>query len=765
MKSNTTWQRVRVVLSFCFIFSLSSSFAQQISWTGVPCSGLGCPSSGQHDNSFEFSITGLPLPEGDYSYLWNFGDGTFKTIPAGVGATVQHTYTQTGVYTPIVELTQEDYEDDPPPASSFIITDYVSGSNLTVNNLSTSLYLPPVNTMGANELFRITPSRGPVVTEGQGDLVSYAFQYQDPCDENLGGASTLQLKFFYPHDLVEADNRSDFTGINGITQSNIPGGSFHWMGLNGETFINGVVNSSTGQMELTFEVPASNVKFGPSYTLFLYFKIKDNIPTNSPYTLIGEYIPLGVPLSRACPAGNPQGPITTTIANSHDPNIQITDPSLLLCPGPTTGSQTVEYTVEFQNDGAAMTKQVDVKVWVDAQLDPIGVTIIGSSSNVTIANYTTNTTDQYIEFTLKPASLEGTNDPDYLSAFFEDATIGFIQFEVPVKNNVTLEGCSGLFSRSEIIFDCNSPILTNVVITPIGCPDTVNVGNCEKCLESPLFSLAPANYSANVDLATASQIDAAITAAGMDPSNCSYKWFPQEGLTNTNQKVARFTNAIYHSMDAYYLMVGEVNTCQNFVMKVPINWPVCDLGVNIVPICQNGQPTSLMIQVNDGTPIYYGMECDATTKTCCLPINTMNNPSSASLVIPIPNQPTLNYIVKDAAGCYASTTIDLPFNPLMVEDDPGDCEAELIITGGTPPYTAEWFNASLGTAPNQSVDLNNNTNFGPVTITDANGCSYTLDLQRNSCGGGGIISWPWGVIGIGVVLVATLIIGIRLERR
>ncbi|MCB0644807.1 MAG: PKD domain-containing protein, partial [Phaeodactylibacter sp.] len=120
MKTNTTLQQLRSALLPLLCIGLFSGFAtaQQITWIGVPCSGTGCPGSGRHTNSFIFDVSGLSLPETDYSYVWNFGDGTFKTIAAGVGASVEHTYNQPGTYTPIVELTQEEYDDDPPPASS-----------------------------------------------------------------------------------------------------------------------------------------------------------------------------------------------------------------------------------------------------------------------------------------------------------------------------------------------------------------------------------------------------------------------------------------------------------------------------------------------------------------------------------------------------------------------------------------------------------------------------------------------------------------------
>ncbi|MCB0640552.1 MAG: hypothetical protein KDC44_02895, partial [Phaeodactylibacter sp.] len=612
---------------------------------------------------------------------------------------------------------------------SRVITSYSGGSNLTISSLSTSLYQPAVNTMGANELYRITPSRELVVTEGEGDLAGFAFQYQNPCSGAMGKTDSLHLVFIYTKDMLVQDNLTSFSGLNGIHQTTSPESvNFHWMGFNGESYHSGVINGNN--VELKFTIPIGNLSPGEQHTFFLFFQVDDNVLVNSSYSINGSYNLVGSAPEMCSNATTPSA-IGGTIANSHDPNQQLTDPNILVCPGPGATAPLVPYTVHFQNDGNADTKEIRVKVWLDGQLDATGVTHIGQSSNVTLNSLTSNGNNNYVEYTLKPAMLKGTGDPDYLSTFYDDATKGHVEFQVPVRSTATLDGCSGFLSQSEIFFDCNAPIITNVARTPIGCPDTTGNANCEKCLAPDQFTLPTANFAANQDLVSAGAINSVLGAHGMSASTSTFKWFPLEGIINANQQVARFGGTEVLGIKAYYLVVGEPGSCKRLILKVPVHWKNCDLKVDIAPVCQNGIPVNLLIQVQNGTPPYYGMECAGAN--CCLEITPMSTATSANLTIPIPAQGSLQYIVRDSDGCYAETTINLPFQPLVVEDNPNDCLAKLVITGGAPPYTAQWANTALGPDPNQVVDLRQSVNFGPVIVTDSRGCTYTLNLQKGGC--------------------------------
>ncbi len=97
--------------------------------------------------------------------------------------------------------------------------------------------------------------------------------------------------------------------------------------------------------------------------------------------------------------------------------------------------------------------------------------------------------------------------------------------------------------------------------------------------------------------------------------------------------------------------------------------------------------------------------------------------------------------VTDVNGCTASTSVTinelstaLTLNATTTDEVAGsDGEIDLTVSGGTPPYTFDWDND--GTGDNDDTEdltgLTGTTTY-QVVVTDANGCTSTLDATVNS---------------------------------
>lgn len=84
------------------------------------------------------------------------------------------------------------------------------------------------------------------------------------------------------------------------------------------------------------------------------------------------------------------------------------------------------------------------------------------------------------------------------------------------------------------------------------------------------------------------------------------------------------------------------------------------------------------------------------------------------------------------------TTAGAQSQAFLVEDVPGDCQADLIITGGTAPYTFLWqWDGVLPQPGTSNLNLVGKSNVS-VTVTDANGCTAVFSPVAGTCPAG-----PW----------------------
>ncbi|MBK8426581.1 MAG: hypothetical protein IPL27_11690 [Lewinellaceae bacterium] len=63
-------------------------------------------------------------------------------------------------------------------------------------------------------------------------------------------------------------------------------------------------------------------------------------------------------------------------------------------------------------------------------------------------------------------------------------------------------------------------------------------------------------------------------------------------------------------------------------------------------------------------------------------------------------------VTDTLTGCYAEQWIDKRYIPVKIDDDPRDCVANLIVSGGQGPYTYKWVWNGGSTTVAGPLDMN-----------------------------------------------------------
>ena len=738
------------------IFCCSVGITQKIEWTAVPHNNSNTP----HANRFEFSIVNWldknldAVDQGNYAYLWNFGDGTFDTIDMHSNSTIEHTYLNTGNYTPSVELThKEEYDDDPPPQSR-ILADYKNGaSNLTITSLTTNTPTPHIE-LGQNELFKIIPSREPVIFEPpnkpkEGDIISYAFQYQNPCTTTL--SEDVRLKFSLSKNLLIQDTPSDFSPLQNVQSSTLnysQGGnnysiSFHWMNFNNESNPSLEVNGN--YFEIFFDLDKDDFQPGEQHTFFLYFQV-DPSTNLSQLEVFGQIVEdvLDEAASLPCTPDMPPGPITSSIKKSHDPNLQFSNFNNTACLYNQTNNRIV-YNIRFQNIGTGPAKDVRIKTWIDSRLDLNTVTNLTTTfpTDLELAEFKINPLDHTVEYWLCLNNLRGTGETGYLTQFPYEETIGLVAFEIRPKSDFKND-CSFLLSQSEIYFDCHPSILTNLTRIKLGCHNDDEV-NCGKCNQTGTIQTIQARKSTSLkpgdQLGSGeAEVSSLVKSTGQ---NLKTFWFPSEGIDDPRKAFPTLLE-INRKIRTYYRILVDQDNCKSEIIEYPIPMNACKMELEIFPIC-NANSTQLEIQISGGTGTYTVTECPLDKKElckqkenlnwCCSEVDVLLDSKTAIYKLEVPDdQDKIYFAVKDESGCYIEKVIKLPFKPLIVEKEVSNCQAKLIITGGKPPYTVTSPNGVKTQDPDPIFNLDPGvSDLGTYIITDDNGCSTQINLDNLKC--------------------------------
>ncbi|MFM8951213.1 MAG: beta strand repeat-containing protein, partial [Bacteroidota bacterium] len=194
----------------------------------------------------------------------------------------------------------------------------------------------------------------------------------------------------------------------------------------------------------------------------------------------------------------------------------------------------------------------------------------------------------------------------------------------------------------------------------------------------------------------------------------TYSYSNNGGLTYQSSNIFNSLNA-----GPYSLMVMDANGCTtsgaiNIVdAPGPIMGPITAVNVN----CYNGANGSISSAISGGTaPFNYNLNQGSTQTT-----GIFNNLSAGSY----------NILVTDANGCTATSSQVLSQPSALLTSASTTAStclngtngtASVTVSGGTSPYSYQWSNSGSSSATANNLSAGTYS----ITVTDNNGCTYTL---------------------------------------
>jgi gliding motility-associated-like protein len=197
----------------------------------------------------------------------------------------------------------------------------------------------------------------------------------------------------------------------------------------------------------------------------------------------------------------------------------------------------------------------------------------------------------------------------------------------------------------------------------------------------------------------------------------SYFWVPGAQTTQTATNLSAGT---------YYLTISDDLGCieQDSVL---INQPPCNNFITVVDdnylSCNGADDGSASVLIAHGTPPYNVDWIDGAGTTFASGTATVSGLAPDSYTVE----------VEDQSNCITFTTFDITEpDPLSIGLDAvniscngsGDGTIDLTVSGGTFPYSYQWFRSATPFATTQDI-VNLIPGTYSVTVTDANGCSVS----------------------------------------
>ncbi|MCW5924236.1 MAG: PKD domain-containing protein [Saprospiraceae bacterium] len=535
----------------------------------------------------------------------------------------------------------------------------------------------------------------PVRAMVSGHSITYILTYENPTSSACE-TITGDVVFTFDKEKLEYKNHETYPGSDNVDATNVSNG--------------------------TIKINLSNLARGTQKNAFLRFKT------------IGQHQATVTPPTAAMQLTSTDCGISTrpfvlsghnVVESSHDPNRKTAFIE------ERNGQQYLIYQITFQNDGPAPVKKVTITDELDAKLKNC---VLNNSnfSHHPAGTFSFSVQNGIIEAVINNINLPGTGQLGYGSAFQEPATIGRLRIEIPLGNSCpsTRLPCDAILNRAQIRFDCNPPIETNLAVVNLNCgatfaPDTT----CQNTVLSDSTFVLPDDSGTNISLPL---LDAS-TLSFLTTNGFHCQWYPESGLIGANTANAIVTE----KRNRTYTLVAS-KACQRYFIHRTIKVP-CALALS----------ESITPGTTSGT---YNVALTATGPNAPLVWQDCSTGNTWQMLNLIPG--TYYFSVYDpATGCYADKLITLCGQEPNVSDTPGDCVANLQVSGGKPPYTYQWkWNGSSQSFSGHSVSLYGKNNV-QVTVTDANGCSTVFSPVMGNCPWwGGVPVW----VIIGTVVVAAL---------
>lgn len=642
--------------------------------------------------------------EGDdnWQVFLSLGDGTFwKGSKADFDA-MTFTYSAAGTYQAYAEITPT-YDDNDKPPKALYRTVTVSSGNVSTQS--------PISVIMGNDAVRLQSTRDPK----KNDIITYIITYahnQPNCRAALDGT----LNFYFDKDVMT------YEGVDLFHTDN-----------NKETppsATTSAINNS-GTLTVSFEQLAQQEQ----RSIFLRFRTNDLasgtiMETKPKVDFSAEWTTSVGACSDITTITDSDELTAQQITLSHDPNKKFAIQSHIC-----EDAQYVDFTVTFQNDGPGMTSSVKVLDELDKYLERSIPTMLSwdTPQQPSLSWESTDPDERTVVFDFPNLQLHGMNEPGYGTAFDEDATKATFTFRCQIDSNQAY--CNAILNRAKVFFDCNPPINTSLATAHI---------NCTNCLECSV--VAPDTTVTDTFILGNNILSDALALWIGDHDR--YHWYPSEGLNNAAIKNPGLTDLKHRE---YTLVASSDDPCRYMVIHVGA-FNLCNLDMEIVPqitggLCAGGGSGQLTATVSgyEGTPSQLQWHlCNVTGVTCSMPYQS--------------GQTEYHFGVTDlSTGC----TLEQKFiiqepSPLQVDDAPTDCKANLVISGGTPPYTVNWiYQDQQGQTQTASgpvlLGLRNKTTV-KATVTDANGCTKVFYPQKANCNRS-LIGYLIGALALAVVSV------------
>ena len=288
-------------------------------------------------------------------------------------------------------------------------------------------------------------------------------------------------------------------------------------------------------------------------------------------------------------------------------------------------------------------------------------------------------------------------------------------------NTFSWNPSTGLSATTGATVTANPTVTTSYTITG-------TAGTCTAYTTATLTVNTLPVIVVNSGTICAGQQTATLTASGAS----SYTWSPSTGLSTTSG-----TTVIANpTITTTYTITGiDVNTCTNAINSiVTINQvPAISIASTKDSIC-SGQNVSLSAS---GATNYTWMPGGIISSSLNVnPVNTStysvigSNISCTSLV------ETYTIVVNPLPTVTGSV---VPYNSLCGANNGG--VPKIVVSGGTPTYTYQWYNGSTSIT-NATNDSLNNVGAGTysVLITDSKGCVATGGTTTFTVTGSGLVT-------------------------
>ena len=320
---------------------------------------------------------------------------------------------------------------------------------------------------------------------------------------------------------------------------------------------------------------------------------------------------------------------------------------------------------------------------------------------VTDANGCSASTSTIVPISSLPTPTAGSDSPQCAGSTLRLTSSGGTSYSWSGPNGFTSNGQNPLINN---VTTAASGTYTVIVTTAAGCSASTTVDVIINPLPTPVAgSNAPQCSGSTLNL----------TSSG----GTSYNWSGPNGFTSTEQNPS-ITNVTSAASGTYTVIVTDANGCSASTSTiVPISALPTPTAGSDSPQCAG---STLRLTSSGGTSYSWSGPNGFTSNGQNPLINNVTTAASGTYTV----------IVTTAAGCSASTTVDVIINPLptpVAGSNAPQCSGStlnLTSSGGT---SYNWSGPNGFTSTEQNPSITNVTSAASgtytVIVTDANGCS------------------------------------------